>query len=79
VIRIEPGATFSGRIGIFAGFPGTNWEPKFQVANPEGTYRIVLETLSSFDKDAYPFGPLIPQEHRVSNQFRLVTADQQAD
>lgn len=74
VIRIDAGATFADTLGIFGGFPGTNVSPKFQMANPEGTYRIVVEALRSFDEEARPFGPMLPREQRVSNEFRLVTA-----
>lgn len=73
VIRIDAGATFADTLGIFGGFPGTNFSPKFQMANPEGVYRIVVEdALSSYDEDARPFGPTIPREQRVSNEFRLI-------
>ena len=75
VIRIDAGATFADTLGIFGGFPGTNFSPKFQMADPEGLYRIVVEALSSFHEDARPFGPMIPREQRVSNPFRLVTVD----
>ena len=79
VIRIDSRATFPDTLGIFGGFPGTNFGPQFQMANPEGVYRIVLETLSSFDEEARPFGALIPREQRVSNEFRLATANQPTD
>jgi hypothetical protein len=46
----------------------------------------VLETTSvgwqteiSFDEDARPFGPTIPREQRISNEFRLVIADAPTD
>jgi hypothetical protein len=79
VIRIDAGATFADTLGIFGGFPGTNTAPQFQMADPDGVYRIVVETLSSFDEDARPFGPMLPREQRVSNEFRLVTADAPTD
>jgi len=79
VIRIDAGATFADTLGIFGGFPGTNFSPKFQLADPEGVYRIVVEALRSFDEDARPFGPMLPREQRVSNEFRLVIADAPTD
>jgi hypothetical protein len=79
VIRIDAGATFADTLGIFGGFPGTNFSPKFQMADPQGLYRIVVEALSSFDEDERPFGPMIPREQRVSNEFRLVIADALTD
>jgi hypothetical protein len=79
VIRFGPGSVFSSSIPVFAGFPGNNWHPKFEIAEPTGTYRIVLHTLSSYDEDAYPFGEELPLEDRVSNEFRLVTADSPTD
>ena len=79
VIRIDAGSLFPSSIAVFAGFPGTNWHPKFQIADPEGTYRIVLEALQSYDESGFPFGTDVPREERVSNEFRLGTADAPAD
>jgi hypothetical protein len=78
-IRIDAGATFADTLGIFGGYPGTNTGPQFQMADPEGVYRIVVEALRSFDEDARPFGPTLPREQRVSNEFRLVTVDEPTD
>jgi hypothetical protein len=39
----------------------------------------VLHTLSSYDENAYPFGEELPLQDRVSNEFRLVTADSPPD
>jgi hypothetical protein len=79
VIRINAGATLADTVGIFAGFPGTKNGPQFQMPDPQGVYRIVVEALRSFDEDARPFGPMLPREQRVSNEFRLVTADAPTD
>jgi hypothetical protein len=79
VIRIDAGAALADTIGVFAGFPGTRFHPQFQMANPEGVYRIMVATLGSYDGDRYPFGDRIPREQRVSNEFRLVTADAPTD
>jgi hypothetical protein len=74
VIGIPSRSTFSGSVPIFAGYPGSNFYPKFELSDPQGIYRLVLHPLSSFDQNAYPFGPEIPLEDRISNEFRLVTA-----
>lgn len=73
VIRIEPGATFTDTLRVWAAFPGTNTVPRFQSEDSAGRYRIVIETLGEYDEDHYPFGPTIPLEQRVSNEFLLVT------
>lgn len=72
VIRIESGATFPDTLWIFAGFPRTKNHPQFVFDDPGGRHRFVIEALSSYDEEVYPFGPLIPLERRVSNAFQLV-------
>jgi hypothetical protein len=79
VIRIDAGATLADTVGVFGGFPGSNFQPQFQMADPQGIYRIVVEALGSYDEDARPVGQRIRREQRVSNEFRLVTADEPAD
>lgn len=71
VIRIDAGATLADTVGVFGGFPGSNFQPQFQMRDPQGIYRIVVEALGSYDEDARPFGPMLPREQRVSNEFRL--------
>lgn len=72
VMRIESGTTFADTLWIFGGFPDGNTVPRFASEDPAGQYRIVIRTLGDYDEDAYPFGPLIPVEQRVSNSFLLV-------
>jgi hypothetical protein len=72
VIRIEPGESFADTLWVSSGFPDVNYYPKFRFENPAGRYRVVIEALSEYDEDRYPFGPLIPLERRVSNAFQLV-------
>ncbi|CAN5840925.1 hypothetical protein BH20GEM1_BH20GEM1_18080 [soil metagenome] len=79
VIRIDAGATLADTVGVFGGFPGSNFSPKFLMADPQGIYRIVVDALGSYDEDARPVGPLLRREQRVSNEFRLVTADAPTD
>ncbi len=74
VLRIESGATYSGSLGLFAGFPSGNYYPKFQFDDPEGVYRLVWEPLSSYQPQS-PFGPLLPLDDRVSNPFELIEGD----
>lgn len=75
-IRIEPAETLSDTLHVDAGHPGTNTAPQFAFPDPAGTYRVVLETLSSYDERRYPFGALIPLDQRVSNAFELRVADE---
>jgi hypothetical protein len=75
-IRIPPGEKFQDSIRLFAGRPGTNLAPKFEVPDPEGVYRIVIHPLSSYDVGQHPFGPELPLPQRISNPFRIaVRAD----
>lgn len=69
-IEIGPGTTYQGVVHVVSGFPGSRYYPQFKF-DPEGTYRIVLNPVASFDPDAQPFGPPLPHEQRVSNGFRI--------
>lgn len=75
VIRIEGGTTFVDTLHLFAGFPDGNFSPTFAHRDPQGEYRIVVETLRSYQDRTLPFGPRIPFDDRVSNTFRLVAED----
>ena len=74
VLQIDAGATYSGSLWLFAGFPSGNTYPKFQFDDPEGVYRLVWEPLSSYQPQ-YPFGPLLPLDDRVSNPIELIEGD----
>jgi hypothetical protein len=75
VLRVEAGERYSDGLRVFAGYPENNWHPKFDVAEPEGTYRLVWDVLSSYDPGRYPFGDPLPLHLRVSNSFELVEGD----
>lgn len=79
VIRIDAGRVLADTVGVFGGFPGSNFHPQFQTSDPQGIYRIVVEALGSYDEDARPVGRLLRREQRVSNEFRLVAADSPTD
>lgn len=73
-IRIAPGERWSASARVYVSIQdGVPPEPI--ALEPEGTYRIVLSTLSAFDPAGYPFGPGIPKESRVSNAFQLLAAE----
>jgi hypothetical protein len=71
-IEVQPGATWTDQVHVFAGLPGSNNRPQFAFEHPQGTYRLVLEPLVSFDPDRYPFGPSLPLEQRISNSFDII-------
>lgn len=71
-IVIRPGATYRDTLEVFAGLPGSNYYPKFEVAEVEGVYRLRWEkALTSFDPDRYPFGEPVPLAIRTSREFVL--------
>jgi hypothetical protein len=70
-IVINAGATLADALHVWGATPGSNTYPQFETSDPSGVYRIVwLAALSSF-QNRLPFGPEIPLEFRVSNEFRL--------
>lgn len=77
-IRVQPGETMVDWLQLVAGQPDTNIEPKFDAPNPEGTYRIVVETVSCDpygDAACRPWDEVLPLEQRISNAFELRLAD----
>lgn len=71
-IEIGEGESFVHTIRVQAGLPSGDVEPKFEVDEVEGTYRIVwIDVLKSFNSDTYPFGEQIPLDQRVSNAFEV--------
>lgn len=71
-IVVTAGATFQDTIRVYAAAFGSRAGPQFDVADPSGTYRIVWTgAVSSYDRNAWPFGPPLPLEQRVSNRFTL--------
>jgi hypothetical protein len=74
-IVIPPGAAYQDTVRLFAGYPGNNAYPKFEVAQPNGTYRLVWRpVVHHYHDDArLALGDSIPLRYRISNDFRLVT------
>ena len=73
-IRIAPREKWRSSVWVYVSIQD-GIEPEPIALEPEGTYRIVLSTLSAFDADVYPFGPSIPKKDRVSNPFALVIGE----
>lgn len=71
-IEIPEGESYDNILQIHAGLPSSDIEPRFEVDEIEGIYRIVwIDVLESFDPDSYPFGEQIPLEQRLSNTFEI--------
>jgi len=70
-IVVEAGERLEGTFRIIGAAPGTNARPQFDRADPTGTYRIVVDALSSYQDRVAPFGKPLPLEYRVSNRFTL--------
>lgn len=68
-ITIAPNASYRTTVFVFGGYPGTNFSPKFSIDDLDGVYRLKWDAIVS--------GPnSLPEEWRVSNQFRLVAQPQ---
>ena len=75
-IVIRHGETYRDTLNVFAGHPGSNVDPKFDVPEIEGVYRMRWEgVLWSFDASNYPFGPEVPRDLRTSSEFRIEVQD----
>jgi hypothetical protein len=73
-IVIKAGQEYQGTLHLFAGYPASNVYPKFETPQISGVYRLVWHNvLTSFDSGAYPSGPELSKDQRVSNSFRLAT------
>jgi hypothetical protein len=59
-------------VHVWGAKPGGNAGPRFDVADPSGTYRMVWTSALSSFQDHLPFGPQIPAEFRISNSFELL-------
>ena len=72
-IAIEKNTVFHDTLHVWGAPPdSSHYAPNFDLDDPSGVYRIVWGTgLTSFDANAYPFGPLITLDWRVSNRFTL--------
>ena len=71
-IEIESNATFEHTLMVRAGLPSSDIQPRFEVDELEGIYRIVwIDVLETYDPDSFPFGKQIPVAMRVSNEFLI--------
>ena len=73
-IVIDEAEVWVDTVEVVAGLPDGNLWPRFDVADPAGTYRIVWgAAFSSYRPDGPPWGRLLPWAERVSNSFELST------
>ena len=72
-IVIEEDEVWADTLEVWGAPPGSNWRPRFDVADPAGTYRIVWDAALSSYQDHLPFGAPLPLAERVSNAFQLTT------
>lgn len=71
-IELRPGETHHHTLHVFAGRPGSNRYPQFEVDRIDGTYRLVVGSAYwDYDHDGPPWGEPVPLEHRVSNTFEI--------
>ena len=72
-IVIEEDEVWVDTLEVWGGLPGGNVWPRFDVADPAGTYRIVWDDALSSYQDHLPFGRPLPLAERMSNTFQLTT------
>ena len=74
-ISIEPGRQHAYELNVVVFVPSSENEPKFQVDNPVGTYRLVWPIYESLNPNGYQqesgWGKLMPLERWVSNNFEI--------
>ncbi|MGH7490784.1 MAG: hypothetical protein ACREOO_00165 [bacterium] len=75
IISIEPGRQHTNSLKVAAFTPSSEYEPKFQVDNISGTYRLVWPIYERLNPNGYQeesgWGKLLPLEKRVSNTFEI--------
>jgi hypothetical protein len=64
-IAVANGERYQTTIFVFGGYPGSNSAPKFSITDLDGVYRLKWGGIVNGSN-------LLPEEWRVSNQFRLV-------
>lgn len=71
-IVIQAGARHADTLRVLGCHPQNNCAPKFEVAEVEGTYRLLWpHVLTSYDDRRHPFGDPLPVGERISNTFVL--------
>jgi hypothetical protein len=71
-IVVGPGRTVTHTWRISAGRPHTTIQPQFQTTRIPGTYRLRWELYEYDPLSQFHVGRLLPIEHRVSNEFRII-------
>lgn len=70
-IEIAPGESWSTTLTVFGGDPDCGCAPQFAGAIG-GTYRLNWRAVvESYSEEELSWGPLIPEEQRLSNRFVL--------
>ena len=73
-IVIDEAEVWVDTLDVVAGIPDSNAWPRFDIADPAGTYRIVWgAAFSSYRPDGPPWGRPLPWAERVSNTFQLLS------
>ena len=73
-IVIDEAEVWVDTLHVVAGLPESNVRPRFDIAEPAGTYRIVWNAaFSSYRPDGPPWGRPLPWAQRVSNSFQLLS------
>jgi hypothetical protein len=74
-ITIRAGDSYAYTFRILAGLPGTNYAPRWAVAEIPGTYRVLWEVFTGMSSDrgrTITTRDPLPVEQEISNTFRLV-------
>ena len=75
VLTIKKNGQHHYTLNVLAFIPSSENSPKFQVDNVSGTYRLVWTVYKTLNPEGYQpasgWGPLLPLEQRVSNNFEI--------
>jgi hypothetical protein len=69
---VGPGRSLTYTYHVRAGRPHTTLEPQFRTSRIPGTYRLRWEIYEYDMLSQFHIGPLLPIEHRVSSEFRII-------
>ncbi len=72
-IVVQPQASASSIVTVFAGYPGCNCSPQFMAETPGGVYRLVWTAVyGSYNSSTLAYASALPFGMRASNAFNLV-------
>lgn len=74
-ITIRAGDSYAYTFRVLAGLPGTNYAPRWAVAEIPGTYRVLWEVFTGMSNNGgrtVTTRDPLPVEQEISNTFRLV-------